>query len=331
MFKNNVMIFSITDYCNAHCKTCSFWKTENPVYLPKEEIQNVINKIYHNLDIRFLSVTGGETLTYPYLSQLINEAKNYGMIVQLMTNGSLLNKTKINQLAESGLNFIAFSIDHYDDKIVFENRGLPNLLQKIKENIVDSKEAGLITQGGITIAKYNINDLEDITYFALNELNIDEIYFSLPVNLTDSSYKLGNDDYDVIDLSDSQIIDAVKRMIALKKQLGNRISHRLDFLKDIEKFYAKEKQKYPCRAGEKIFYLDNHLNLYDCMVKNRPLGKITESVTRLKNIYCYDCPLQCFREGSVYLNGLKSLPLYIELIFNKNYWRIIRQKIKHFS
>ncbi len=324
MIKKNVVIFSVTDFCNAKCKTCSFWKTKNVTFPKKEKLKTVVENIRKNLDCGFLSVTGGEPLTYPFLFDLIKEARSQGMIVQLMTNGYLLNKNKINELEKIGLNFIAFSVDHYDEKIVFKNRELPNLLQKLKENIFNLKNTGIITQGGITLAKHNISDLEKIASFSLNKLGFDEIYFSLPIKLSDSTYKLGNDQSDSIDLSDSEIINAINCIIALKKKLGNKISHRIRFLKDIKKFYTKEKQKYPCKAGENIFFLDNHLNLYDCMVKNTYLGKITDSVKLLRNINCYDCPLQCFREGSIYLYGMKSIPFFIEQILNKNYWKLIK-------
>ncbi len=326
MFNNNVLIFSVTDFCNARCKTCSFWKTEKAVFPRKEIIGKVIEVLDKKLDVKFLSLTGGEPLTYPHLFPLIKEAKKHGMIIQLMTNGSLLDKWKIRRLTEFGVSFIGFSVDHYNETVVYENRGLPNLLAQLKENVYHAKEAGILTQGGITIATHNIREIEKITDFALNNLLFDEVYFSLPINLPHSTYKLGNKDYDNINLSDAQLINAVDRMIILKEKYGNKISHRLNFLKDIKRFYLKEKQLYPCKAGEKIFFLDNHLDLYDCMVKSTRLGRITDDIHTLKNIRCYDCPVQCFREGSIYLNGLKSLPLFAELLFNKNYWKVIARK-----
>jgi sulfatase maturation enzyme AslB (radical SAM superfamily) len=200
-------------------------------------------------------------------------------------------------------------------------------LQKIKENLAVLKSTKIITQGGITIAKHNIQDLEKIAEYAINELKFDEIYFSLPIKLNNSTYKLGNDEFDAIDLSNLELIKAIDQIILLKQKYGDKITHRIKFLKDIKRFYAQEKQVYPCKAGENIFFLDNHLNLFDCMVKNSPLGKITDSnsIKVLNGINCFDCPLQCFREGSIYLRGLKSLPFFIEQMFNKNYWKLIKR------
>lgn len=325
MIKKNAVIFSVTDFCNAKCKTCSFWKTKKATHPVKDDIKTIVHNIRNSLHCGFLSITGGEPLTYPYLIDLIKEAKSKKIVVQLMTNGYLLNKEKIKQLSDAGLDFIAFSVDHYDEDIVFENRELPNLLEKIKENLTNLEGSGIITQGGITITKQSINELGKIADFALNVLKVDVIYFSLPIKLSNSTYKLGNDEYDAIELSNQVLIDAVDEIITLKRKFGNKISHNSEFFKDMKKFYLGEKQKYPCKAGENVFYLDNFLNVYDCMIKNTKLGKITDTVKPFKNIQCTDCAMECFREGSMFYHGIKSVPLYIEQLLNRNLWKLIRK------
>ncbi|MFH1399483.1 MAG: radical SAM protein [Candidatus Woesearchaeota archaeon] len=319
--KTNIVFFSVTDFCNARCKTCSFWKTKKPTY-PLSDPKQLAKAIRTKLDCGYLHITGGEPLTYPQIIEFITAAKAQGMVVQLMTNGYLLNEAKIKKLAKAKLDLIGFSVDHYDEAVVYANRKLPKLLQKLRHNLSILKSTNITTYAGITLAKHNFNELEKTAQFAI-DMGFDCIYFSLPVSLH-GTFKLGNNDNDSIDFTDAQMIQAVNTIIELKKKHGNKVTHNMEFLKEMKNFYAKQKQTLPCKAGQNLFYIDNHLEVYDCMVKETKLGKITGQVKRLKNITCYDCPLQCNREGSMFFYGFRSIPFYIHHIINPHNWKLIK-------
>jgi MoaA/NifB/PqqE/SkfB family radical SAM enzyme len=323
MFNYNVVLFSVTDHCNARCEFCSFWRKKGSGFPKKEAIKKITTDLKNKLNCKFLTITGGEPLTYPHVFDLLEGATGAGMITLLTTNGSLLNKDMILKLEKAGLKIIALSIDHYDESVVFKNRKIPDLLKKIEENIGLLKKANMIIQAGVTIGRHNVSDLRKITDFSLS-IGVDELYFCLPMMSTESTYAIGSRFSKTIDLSKEEMIPVIDEIIKIKKLYKNKITHSLAFLKDIRNYYAGKKQKFPCKGGENIFYLDNHLDIYQCMTKNKKIGKIGEKITSLKNVECYECPLQCFREGSVYLYGSGSIPFYFEKIFNFKYWRLLR-------
>jgi len=274
---------------------------KKPVFPSREKIPQIAKDIKEKLGCGIVSITGGEPTTYPYLTELISELNKNGILTQLLTNGSLLTEEKINEYLNSGLKLIYFSVDHFNEKKVFENRRIPNLLDKIKKNVKLLKKTPILVQGGITISKNNKNDLEKILKFAI-KIGIEEISFCLPIAKTNSTFKLGNDKYDIMNISDPEMADVMDQLIALKKKYRNKVVHQIAYLKEMKNFYLHKTQRFPCKAGEKIFYLDNRLNIYQCFLKTKNIGKIGGKITPLKNVVCYNCPLQCFREPSVYLS-----------------------------
>ena len=327
MLRKNIVLFSVTNFCNARCKFCSFWKTKKVVFPKEEEIERIIMKIKYELNCGFLHITGGEPLTYPYIFKLIETANKQGMIVQLMTNGSLLNKERINMLEKAGLNFLGISFDHFDKQIFNKNRGLPSL-EIIKRNMKYLKRSNIFVTAGITISKDNLNDLEKIVSYAL-KLGFDEAGFCLPLEKTDSSYKLGNKESDIVNISNEKMAEVIKNILKIKRKFAGRIYHQKQFLKDMLRYYSGKKQKFPCKGGKNIFYLDNNLVLYQCMKKSKKLGNIRSAINPFKNVKCYECPLQCFREPSIYYSGFKSLFPILQLIMSsRRYLKKMGYKIK---
>ncbi|MFH1408860.1 MAG: radical SAM protein [Nanoarchaeota archaeon] len=308
MTKHNVVFFCVTDFCNAGCKSCSFWETKNPKFPKKKDLPKIVDVIHSKLDCGFLEITGGEPLTYPFVYDLIHLASKKGMITQLMTNGSLLNNEVIKKLCSAGLNMLAISIDHWNDKIMDDYRQIPGLSAKIGGMAKELKKTDLIIQAGIGINTYNINDLEKTARHAIS-IGFDELYFCWPVKSTGSTYKLGNKNYDVTQISDEQISDAIQVVLGLKRTFGHKIAHKYEHLRDMLKYYKKSNQKCTCKGGQNLFYLDNHLDVYRCMTLPDKLGSIHGKVKTIKNAKCEKCSLQCFREGSLYFLGVKSAPV----------------------
>ena len=63
-----------------------------------------------SLGLKSLSISGGEPTLYPYLIELIQEIKKYGILVQINTNGTPINKELAENLLEAGLDSIFISI-----------------------------------------------------------------------------------------------------------------------------------------------------------------------------------------------------------------------------
>ncbi len=83
----------ITPKCNFKCKHCyCAFKSEDEMSFDKFKV--IIDKL-HNEGCLFLNLTGGEIFTHRRFSELYRYAKDKGFIVDLLTNGSLINQEHI--------------------------------------------------------------------------------------------------------------------------------------------------------------------------------------------------------------------------------------------
>ena len=110
--------FDVCTFCNHKCTFCS-----NPdertikAQVNLNDFKNVMDNIVKYVDVYELGLSAkGEVLINKDLIEIIAEAKNQYKIkyVYITTNGSLLNKQKLLELFEAGLDSIKISINGID-------------------------------------------------------------------------------------------------------------------------------------------------------------------------------------------------------------------------
>lgn len=127
---------SVTDRCNLRCKYCmpenGVEKISHADILTYEEIIHVA-KIFAQLGIKKIRLTGGEPLLRKNICDLISALKNIAGIEQvtLTTNGVLL-KNFAQDLILAGINGINLSLDTPDEKIFEELTRRNDFLKVIK-------------------------------------------------------------------------------------------------------------------------------------------------------------------------------------------------------
>jgi len=116
---------SITDKCNFRCSYCmpqekfgknhKFLKRDN--LLSYEELIRLI-KIFENIGLTKIRITGGEPMLRKRVDNLIRAIKTETNIksITMTSNGSLLNKAKLQELKDSGLDNITLSLDSVKNK-----------------------------------------------------------------------------------------------------------------------------------------------------------------------------------------------------------------------
>jgi len=122
-----------TSLCNLNCKFCSVdsgekSKTRISAYVvDKNHFINWLKQLAeykgNGLEINLDSV--GEVLTYPEITELIEDIKKIKQIskISMQTNGTLLTKDKIDELEKAGLNQINLSINALDAELARELSG----------------------------------------------------------------------------------------------------------------------------------------------------------------------------------------------------------------
>jgi MoaA/NifB/PqqE/SkfB family radical SAM enzyme len=99
-------------FCNLSCAYCNEYdKVSEPV--PLEEMCRRIDHL-GRLGTAMIGISGGEPLTHPQLDEIIRRIRRTGAIAGIITNGYLLNVTRIERLNRAGLDHLQISIDNLE-------------------------------------------------------------------------------------------------------------------------------------------------------------------------------------------------------------------------
>lgn len=130
---------SCTTRCNFACTFCS--KKEHEVTDLDIGLLRKALAESRLLGLRKVELTGGEALLYPYFWNVVDYLCEHGVMVQLVTNGSLIDRELAERLAEARIN-VAISLTTLDSGKFAEMTGGPGELQAIVEALEHLKSAG---------------------------------------------------------------------------------------------------------------------------------------------------------------------------------------------
>lgn len=162
---------SITDRCNFRCTYCLpvenvDWKPKGEI-LSYEEIQRLV-RIFVDLGVTKLRVTGGEPLLRPDVTVLIREIREVSGIrdLALTTNGKLLG-IFAGQLREAGVNRLNISLDSLEPA-KFRLLTRRDALAEVLKAIDTAKAAGFdpIKINAVVIRGVNDDEIVSFARFA---------------------------------------------------------------------------------------------------------------------------------------------------------------------
>lgn len=176
------VFIQVNNSCNQKCVFCN--RPPGNKAGQNNEIKDLkknIKKFSENKDISTIIFTGGETLLYPNLSEVIKYAKKFNFTTEVQTNGTLLH-TQINELKKAGLDKINFALHSHKKDISNKIRGTNFGFEKINENISLAKKLGFEIHIIHVVNSLNYQDLPDfVEYLNRQDLNDARINFSLVV------------------------------------------------------------------------------------------------------------------------------------------------------
>nr|WP_025678522.1 GTP 3',8-cyclase MoaA [Paenibacillus massiliensis] len=151
---------SVTDRCNFRCRYCMPEEIFNKDYefLPTKDILSAteierISRLFIDLGVRKLRITGGEPLLRKDLTEIIRRlAALDAEDISLTTNGSLL-RNKASELREAGLQRITVSLDALDDETFLNMNGRRSHITPVLEAIAAAAAAGLDVKVNMVVQK----------------------------------------------------------------------------------------------------------------------------------------------------------------------------------
>jgi cyclic pyranopterin phosphate synthase len=127
-------------------------------YLSFEEITRLV-RLFSQLGVRKIRITGGEPLLRPNLEDLIAEISRVEGIedIALTTNGYLL-ADQAEALAEAGLHRVTVSLDALDPELFREMNGVGKGPEPVLDGIEAADKAGLKPIKVNTVVRRGVND-----------------------------------------------------------------------------------------------------------------------------------------------------------------------------
>lgn len=136
-------------------------------YVDHEDVMTIedylrIAKIFYDLGIRKVRLTGGEPLVKRGNIELIKGLKEIGIDQIAMTTNGILLKEKAQELKEAGLNRVNISLDTLDP-VKFKENTRGGDLQRVLEGIEEAKRVGLlpIKLNVVVMRDFNYDEVED--------------------------------------------------------------------------------------------------------------------------------------------------------------------------
>jgi len=136
------LMVAITGACQCKCAHCGVADNLSEHELSVDEINRIVREYRDAGGVRVV-FTGGEPLLHPGLTRVIEYASSLSVASHVDTNGLALTEELACNLQRAGLCSIEFSIDFLDEAKMERNRGVPNILPKVKHAIELARIAGL--------------------------------------------------------------------------------------------------------------------------------------------------------------------------------------------
>jgi MoaA/NifB/PqqE/SkfB family radical SAM enzyme len=174
---------NITNRCNLRCVHCAF---DSGIVKMKELSLKKIKQILEDtkkLGGERIDITGGEPLVRKDVFEIIKIAKDLDYKIELVTNGTLLDRFVIEKLIKLKVDSIAVSLDGSNYEMHNRIRGITrDQYDEIIKNIKLAIKHGIKTKINTVVFESNLEDTLNITKFAI-ENNVYEhgLYYFSPI------------------------------------------------------------------------------------------------------------------------------------------------------
>ncbi|URZ03670.1 radical SAM protein [Clostridium felsineum] len=157
--------WDVTNRCNFRCMHCYNKSGDNSIHcfddeLNKEESMKVVEQII-NIKPYSMCICGGETLLRNDLVDIVKALSGNGILINMVSNGYLMNEDKAIQLKEAGINFIQISVDAFTSELHDKFRNTPGSHEKALNALKILRKVGIETAASFVPNKLNIHEFSD--------------------------------------------------------------------------------------------------------------------------------------------------------------------------
>lgn len=178
---------ALTYRCNLRCAFCYAGCncTANPTgsrdEMTPDQVRAVLHKIFHQAQVPSVSFTGGEPTLVPELPEYIRFAKDLGMRVNLITNGTQITRGFAGKLADNGLDSAQVSLEGVTARVHDQVVGHSGAFEQSVGAVGHLKEAGILTHTNTTITRMNIHQCVLFPEYTRQKLGNDRFSMNLMI------------------------------------------------------------------------------------------------------------------------------------------------------
>jgi MoaA/NifB/PqqE/SkfB family radical SAM enzyme len=314
-FKGNLKVveFAITNACISKCTFCDIWKQQPKVFVDKEAALTVIDRLA-DFGTVHLTITGGEPLLHPNVVDFVEKATSRSVHTAVLDAAPqlLLRNDIIKRLEGAGNDMISISFDSGDPVTMAESRQIPNIMEDMATVVGLIAKTRIKTMASVLIWNDNYNALEEVCTRAHN-MGFDFISFNYPTFSKSQVYPLGGEG---ISLSREKVIEGLETAIRLKKAGKYGVINSAVSMKNIITYLKNPAEvKYMCLGGTHVGFVDWFFDFHPCMQLPVVLGNmLTIEEKDFARPACNDCNMSWYRDFSALLQGVRSVPLWIEAV-----------------
>lgn len=159
------VIFEITPKCNFNCVHCYLHDHHTARALPYEEIIRIIDILYDK-EVLFLTFTGGDIFTRKDFLDIYIYAKKKGFIVELYTNGALIDEKIIEVFKQYPPLLVDISLYGACEETYNRVTEVPGAFGKVMDNIRKLVSAGVRVSLKAPILNLYYNELPELKAIA---------------------------------------------------------------------------------------------------------------------------------------------------------------------
>jgi len=303
--------YNVTGRCNMRCVFCEWWKTDTPE-LPTKKALAAIDAVC-SLGVPFFDLSGGEPLLRKDLNVLAKRAASYGCFVSMNTNGTLLNESRVTEVADA-FDLVVVSLDgpkEVHDKI----RGVPGTYDKAVEAIRLLKAHGVKVGVNSVATPWNIDVLPQFIDELRSHVDFAQVQPIHPYPPSAENIP-----------SDKQVSRLLDYLLRLKRSDPGFLAVPTDFVKGFEAFFKGKAPKI-CHAGELYVAINPSGKLLACPARSDIVlgdtlsGSVDDILKEKRNSEgwrkvssCEGCWLECTTGVSMILkNPLKEASQLVSL------------------
>lgn len=210
-----------TSRCNLRCPMCMRDKFNMPIGdMSFQGFQRIISQTKNLYRIHLQG--NGEPFLHPKLIDFIRYARDKGIMVTVITNGTLINEDLAKSIVLSGLNEIQVSIDSLNKK-EFETIRTGASLDKVTKNVknmVTTKErlnSDIVISITVVIQKKNVHEIPKFIRFT-SQIGAQKVGFQYLEPKHKKKYRLGYFDQNSPFHDTSKLVKAIHEAKRLAKK-----------------------------------------------------------------------------------------------------------------